>query len=140
LQKASQARQEFEMSLKLQPQQTESYFCLGLLDLDASDLPNATKHFEEALKRDPKHAGALDGLGRVAFQQKRYEASSNYLKLAILSDPSLREAHYYLGMAYGRMGQSQDSQKELAIANDLDREEVQKQHSGLRLLGPEDTK
>ncbi len=138
LQQVPEARQEFEKSIQLQPVQTESYFCLGLLDLDENKLADASKHFAEALKQDPKHAGALTGVGRVAFQRKQYLSAVDVLQQAIASDPNLREAHYYLGMAYGRLGRSDDSQKELQRAGQLDREEVQKQKYVLKLLNPDE--
>ncbi len=138
LQQIPGARRQFEKSIQLQPAQTESYFCLGLLDLDENKLDDASKHFAEALKQDPKHAGALAGLGRVAFQQKQYLPACELLQQAIASDPDLREAHYYLGMAYGRLGRNEDSQKELQKASQLDREEVQKQQYVLKLLSPDE--
>ncbi|HEV7218453.1 MAG TPA: tetratricopeptide repeat protein [Terriglobales bacterium] len=138
LQQIPEARREFERSIQLQPVQTESYFCLGLLDLDENKLDDASKHFASVIKQNPKHAGALTGLGRVAFQRKQYQAASDLLQQAIASDPNLREAHYYLGMAYGRLGRSDDSQKELQKASQLDREEVQKQKYVLKLLNPDE--
>lgn len=140
LEQGPAARREFETSLQLQPRQTESYDGLGLLDLDENNLADASRDFHEALKSDSRNAGALIGLGRVAFQQKQYQSAADYLKQAVASDPSAREAHYYLGMAYGRMGRAEDSQKELQTARQLDQEEVQKQHSGLKILTPQDPK
>ncbi len=138
LQQIPEARQEFERSIQLQPAQTQSYFCLGLLDLDENKLDEASQHFAEALQQDPKHAGALSGLGRIEFQRKQYAPASALLQQAIASDPNLREAHYYLGMAYGRLGRNDDSQKELQRAAQLDREEVQKQKYVLKLLNPDE--
>jgi Flp pilus assembly protein TadD len=136
LQQIPEARRQFEKSIQLQPAQSESYFCLGLLDLDENNLDDASKHFSGVLKRDPKHAGALTGLGRVAFQRKQYQTACDLLQTATISDPSLREAHYYLGMAYARLGRKEDSEKELQTAGQLDREEVQKLHLVMKLLDP----
>ncbi len=138
LQQIPDARRQFEKSIQLQPEQTESYFCLGTLDVDENNLDDAAKHFNEALKRNPKHAGALTGLGRIAFQRKQYQSACDLLQRAIASDPSLREAHYYLGMAYGRIGKKDESQKELQTASQLDREEVQKQQYVMKLLDPDE--
>jgi tetratricopeptide (TPR) repeat protein len=119
LSQAEEARRQFEKSIALQPQQTESYFQLGFLDLESRNIQEATRHFERVLQRDPKHAGALTGMGRVAFEQKDYSAATDYLQRAIAVDSSSRQPHYYLGLTYGRMGRKTDSEKELQIASQL---------------------
>jgi len=57
------------------------------------DLDEAATNFRQVQARDSKHAGALSGLGRVAFEQKRYSDAIDLLQRAIARDDSLREAH-----------------------------------------------
>lgn len=104
LERAPEARTQFKRSLALDPGQIESYFRLGLLDINSNDLQSAGKNLRTLLDRDPKHAGALAALGRVEFEQKQYADAADLLRRAITQDDSLREAHYYLGLTYGRMG------------------------------------
>ena len=40
-------------------------------------------------------------------------------------------------MTYGRLGQKEDSEKELQIATQLEHAEVEKHQTGLRVLNPE---
>jgi Flp pilus assembly protein TadD len=137
LQQSAEARREFEESVKLAPVQTEAYFRLGLLDLEANNLDQAQQQFSFVLQRNPKHAGALTGLGRVEFERKHYQTAADFLKRAVDAEPSLREAHYYLGLVYARLGRKPESDQELQTARRLDEQEVKEHQLGLRILPPE---
>ena len=123
----TEARAQFEKSISITPLQTESYFRLGLLDLDAKDLESAAKNFHRVLDRDPKHSGALVSLGRVEFEQKHYAEAADLLQRAIANDDSLREAHYYLGLTYARVGRKPESDQELQRASQLDQQQAERQ-------------
>jgi tetratricopeptide (TPR) repeat protein len=127
------ARKQFERSIALAPAQTESYFRLGLIDLDAKDLDEAARNLHQVLAREPKHGGALSALGRVAFEQKRYAEAMDLLQEAIASDGSLREAHYYLGLTFARMGRKEDADTQLQTATRLEHEEAEQRRTLFRI-------
>lgn len=129
LERTVEARSEFEKSIAITPVQTESYFRLGLLDLDSKDLESAAKNFHHVLDQDPKHSGALASLGRVEFEQKHFAEASDLLQRAIANDDSLREAHYYLGLTYARMGRTRESDQEFRKATQLGQQEAEKQRT-----------
>lgn len=133
LERVPEARQQFERSIALAPEQTESYFRLGLIDLDGGDLSEAAANFQKVLARESKDAAALSALGRVAFEQKRYPEAVELLQRAVASDDSLREAHYYLGLTYARVGRQQESEAQLQIATRLEHEEAEHQRTVLRI-------
>ena len=133
LERIPEARQQFERSIALAPEQTESYYRLGLIDLDAADLDHAAANFRQVLSRDSSHAGALAALGRVAFEQKRYPEAIDLLQRAVAAQDSLREAHYYLGLTFARLGRKQESEAQLQIATRLEHEEVQRGRTVLRI-------
>ena len=81
--------------------------------------------FRQVLTHDSKHAAALSGLGRVAFEQKRYSDAIDLLQRAIASDDSLREAHYYLGLTFVRVGRKEEADSRLQIATRLEHDEAQ---------------
>jgi tetratricopeptide (TPR) repeat protein len=137
LQRTSDAANEYEKSIELQPQQTESYFQMGRMKLEAGDLEAASDEFERVLKRAPQHAGALTGMGRIKFQQKDYAHAAVLLQQAIAADSELREARYYLGLAYARLGRKEDSEKELAVASRIEHEEVLKHQTLLKVVDPD---
>lgn len=134
LQRGAEARSQFERSIELQPAQTESYFQLGRMELEAGELGAADEQFNRVLNRDPHHAGALAAEGRIKFQQKDYAQAVDLLGKAVAADASLREAHYYLGMTYARVNRKEDSDKELAIANRIEHEEVERHQNLIRII------
>ena len=75
-------------------------------------------------------------LGRLRFEQKAYAEAVDYLQRAIASDDRLREAHYYLGLTYARLGRTQEANEQLQIATRLEHEDTEKQRTMLRILGP----
>ncbi len=137
LQRTSEARAEYEKSIVLQPQQTESGFQLGLMELEQGSTREAAARFEQVLKRAPQHAGALTGMGRVKFHEKDFAGAAALFEKAIASNPELREAHYYLGLADSRLGRMEASEKELEIASRIEHEEVEKHQTVLKIIDPD---
>jgi tetratricopeptide (TPR) repeat protein len=138
LQRTPEAREQFEESARLQPEQTEAYFRLGLMDQEDNNFDGASVRFERVLQRDPKHAGALTGMGRLAFQRKEYQAAVDMFLRAIQSDKMVLPAHYYLGLTYGRLGRKEDSEKELAIAARLERDDLDSRRMVKKIIGSQD--
>ncbi|MGA3105365.1 MAG: tetratricopeptide repeat protein [Terriglobales bacterium] len=133
LENTLEAREQFERSIALAPEQTESYFRLGLIELNVKDLDEAATNFRQVLTRDSKHAGALSALGRVAFEQKHYSDAIDLLQRAMASDDSSREAHYYLGLTFARLGRKEEADTQLQIATRLEHDEAQQRRMVLRI-------
>ena len=136
LERSREARSEFDKSTTIAPVQTESYCQLGRLDLDSGDLSSAESNFRRIIERDPRNSCALTGLGRVHFEKKNFSAAADFLQRAIAADSSLREAHYYLGLAYARMGRHEASDQEFQIATRLEHDEVEKHRTVFRIEDP----
>lgn len=136
LEKNDEARKQFERSIELQPAQTETYVQLGFLDLEGNDLVQAQEHFAAALEHGPANAGALAGMGRIKYLRKEYPAAVDLLREALRADPSVREGHYYLGLAYARLGRDRESAEELEMAGRLEREDLDRRRIILKLLDP----
>jgi tetratricopeptide (TPR) repeat protein len=139
LEKTAEAAEQFHRSIEIQPAQTESYLQLGRICLDANDLDCAAADFNRVLDRDARHAAALSGMGRVEFQSKDYQKAAELLERSIAIDPSMREAHYYLGLTYARLGREADSKKELEAATSIEHAEVEKHQNVLKLMDSSQT-
>jgi len=113
------ARTEFNRSIELQPLQTESYYQIGQMDLDAHADADAAVLFEKALGRNPRHGGALTGMGILAYRAKQYTSARGRLTAAVESSPGYQPAHYYLGLTLARLGEKAASDHELALATQL---------------------
>lgn len=137
LERTAEARAEYEKSIEFQTAQTESYYQLGLIELDGGNLRAAAAQFNRVLNRAPQHAGALTGLGRVRFQEKNYEQATSLFTKAIGANSRMREAHYYLGLTDARLGRKADSDRELAIASQIEHAEVESHQNVLRILDPD---
>ncbi len=118
-----EAKSEFQRSIELQPVQTESYYQLGQIALDAGQPDVAAPLFEKALSRDPHHGGALTGAGILAYRRKDFADARRQLTAAVASSPDFQPAHYYLGLTLARLGEKADSERELQTATDLGRKQ-----------------
>jgi tetratricopeptide (TPR) repeat protein len=122
-QRSTEARAEFERSIQLQPAQTESYYELGQLELEVEHDAQAAPLFQKVLARDATHGGALTGMGIIAFRSKDYVQAEQYLAGAEKTAPGYQPAHYYRGLTLARLGQKDESQRELQTAAELDRKQ-----------------
>lgn len=137
LEHSQEAREQFERSIQLAPTQTESYYRLGLLDLESQDYGVASQNLRRVLDREPRNPAALTALGKVEFGQKHYPEAVSLLQQALAADHSLREAHYYLGLTFARLGRNQESSEQLEIAARLEQEESQHRRTHLRIAEPD---
>ena len=126
--KDEDAKAELERSIALQPHQTESYYELGQIALDAQNDAAAKDAYTRVLASAPNHGGALAGMGVLAFRAKDYAAAQKYLQQAVLYAPDYITAHRYYGMTLARLGQADQSQQELALAQRLTEQQNKLRH------------
>jgi tetratricopeptide (TPR) repeat protein len=125
------ARVEFRRSIELKQVQTEAYFQLGDMAMQEGNFDEAIANFEKTLNRNPEHGGALAGLGESYFKEKKYEKALGYLKHATAAASDYQTGHYYLGLTLGRLGRSEESERELDIAKSLADAEKSSKHRQL---------
>ncbi len=127
-----EARAELQRSIALQPAQTEAYYMLGDIALAQHREEDAAREFSVALGRDGNHAGALAGLGTLAYRRKDYPQAVALLQHSLAVAPDHPETHRVLAQALAKLGRARESAEELAAAQKLT-EQQDRERRGLVL-------
>jgi tetratricopeptide (TPR) repeat protein len=106
---------------------------MGQIALDHGDYATAQQECRKALEHDPKHGGALAALGIAAYRLKQYPEAIESLKQAVAADPNYQTAHYYYGLALGKAGQKEASERELKLAAQMADEQNRRESQRLQL-------
>jgi len=114
------AAKEFQLALKLRPEDSELYEALGELYLENHSDEDALRDLEKSLALDPSRTHALYLLGRLYLQKRQNEKAVPYLQQALRLQPDLAEASSLLGTAYVRLGQFTDAVPQLEKAAPFD--------------------
>jgi tetratricopeptide (TPR) repeat protein len=136
LSRDQEAKAELERSIALQPHQTESYYELGQIALDAHNDGAAKAAYTKVLASAPNHGGALTGMGVLAYREKDYPAAKSYLKQAVIYAPEYVTAHRYYAITLARLGQHDQSEREMALADQLTEEQNKLRHGYTLRPGP----
>ena len=97
------ARVELQKSIRLNPEDKEAHYLLGLVyDRGLGQLQAALEAYQEALRLDPEYSEAHNALGGLYGKMGRWEDAIQAFQRA-LKNPLYREpapAHFNLGLAY----------------------------------------
>jgi tetratricopeptide (TPR) repeat protein len=106
------ARREFELELKINPENAGAEYVLGELARQAEQWPDAIAHFSRAAKLDANFADAQIGLGRALLAADRASEAIAPLEKAVKLQPDNPAAHFQLATAYRRTGRKADADRE----------------------------
>jgi tetratricopeptide (TPR) repeat protein len=112
---ADQAKREFQQELEIDPTNAGAEYVLGELARQAQQTPEAIEHFSRATRLDAGFGDAFLGLGMALVTNKQYSDAITPLETAVKAQPANPTGHYYLAIAYGRVGRKQDADKEAAL-------------------------
>lgn len=137
------------MKSVLPPQEIEHLFSAGWAALQAGALSDAEEAFLGVLATDPDHADALNGLGTVAFHEKRLDESEALHEKALKTalkfykgkmpthvdwnaphDRTLLRALHGLALAAFRRGETKEAEKRFGAIVKLN----PKDNTGARFL------
>lgn len=93
-----QAIFEYIRTLELEPENSESFYKIGFVNLQKQDLSKAHTAFQKSLEFDANHPGALEGMGLVLMQMRQPERARLVLEQATGINPKLGKAHNALGI------------------------------------------
>jgi len=88
-----------------------------------------------AVSIDAKCADAWLQLGALSYARHDYGKAIGFFEKAVAADPRMSEAHYKLCIAYDRTGDHEKAREELALHDQIDRqqkEEVQEQRREIK--------
>jgi len=86
--KLGEAMQEAQQAISLDPNRSESYLLLALLQLRADQANQAEVNFKKAIAVDPKSLNAVLALGGFYQSHNRFPEAEQQFKQAIQIDPS----------------------------------------------------
>lgn len=93
-----QAIFEYIRTLEIEPDNPESFYKIGAVNLQKQELDKAQTAFQSALEQDANHAGALEGMGLVLMQVRQPDRARVLLERATVLNPKLGKAHNALGI------------------------------------------
>jgi tetratricopeptide (TPR) repeat protein len=105
-------------ALELQPE-AETLRALGLLRSEAGDSDGAGRYWHQALELNPRYVPALTDLGALALSQGKVAEALEFYGRAVDYDPSSSTAHYGLGLAHERAGNTELAKIHCAKAEEL---------------------
>lgn len=111
----NEAKRNFELELKIDPQNAGAEGVLGELAAKAGDQATAIDHFKRATILDSGFAAAYLGLGSSLVSEKRFAEAVQPLETAVKLAPDDPMAHYNLAVALSRVGRKEDADREFAI-------------------------
>jgi tetratricopeptide (TPR) repeat protein len=114
-----EAIKEFQAELAVDPAQGNAAYELANLNLDAGNLEEAQKGFEQVIARFPDFEEALVGLGGVLLQDQKAPQALPLLQHATQVKPDDEVAWYRLALAERGVGNKAARQKAIAKYQEL---------------------
>lgn len=112
--KPSEAEREYRAELQISPQHVPAMIALAGMDLDNSNLSEATSLAAQAARLGPQEAEAHHVLGRVLMASGQLTACAGELEIAKKLAPDSALVRSHLAMVYSRMGRTQAAKTEAA--------------------------
>jgi protein O-GlcNAc transferase len=107
------ARQAYETSLRLRPQDAATRLALGRFYLDRSESDRAIEQLRAALEIDPKQRAAYSVLGRAYRQSGDLAQAIGVLRKAVDADSTDQDSRYALAQALLAAGREGEGREEL---------------------------
>lgn len=116
LQNNEEAKKEFLILTKLEPDNADNFYQVGLIFEKSGLLNKALPYFQNAVKINPNHSDAQYHTGFIQFYLGNIKEAQTALLAAVHANAQNYDAHYYLGMCYRAAKDYDTALKELSIA------------------------
>ena len=117
--KIPQAAAEFQQELAINPGNPVVYYKLADADSRLQKYDDAEKLLQRSIWLDSTATGPYILLGKVLLKKGETLLAVRALQRAISMDPNNSIPHHLLGQAYRDLGQSEDADRELKLAEQL---------------------
>ncbi len=114
--KVNDAKNEYLMLTKLDPNNFENYYELGVLFYDSGMVDKAGPYLRKATELNTKHSNSFYYYGQSLYRTGNNKDAKNALMEAIKLDPSNFKAHYFLGLVLRQLGDPDWAIKEFEVA------------------------
>jgi len=112
-----ESEQEYRKALVIEPENPGALFGLSLALLADSQLDEALRLAEGALKRNPDDPEFNAVMGEILCQRREFPAAELYLKKALSAKPELvPHVHALLGRVYAETNRTQQAIAEMTLA------------------------
>jgi tetratricopeptide (TPR) repeat protein len=118
--KIGEAKNEYLILTKIDPDNFDNYFSLGEIFYDASVLDKAQSYLKKSIQLNVKNGPAHYLLGQIAYRSNTYPEAKNAFLEAIKVDSANYKAHYFLGLVLRHLGDHEWAIKEFEIAQKSD--------------------
>lgn len=118
--RTQEAISEFELAIKMAPHQPGLHEELGDQYWIAGQLDKVGSAYRAELGIDPHAISARFRLGSLLVLTQAPSEGVKLLREVLHEEPSLRDAHYYLGTGLMSLNQNQDAKKEFELAIAVD--------------------
>jgi tetratricopeptide (TPR) repeat protein len=111
----AEAKPYAQHALELEPDNPEAAAALAEAEHGLGELEAAEGHAQRALARVADHATANLVLGLVRMAQGRYAEARDSFEKAVAGDPASPRAHYQLSLAYARLDDPANAQRQVDL-------------------------
>jgi Tfp pilus assembly protein PilF len=113
------AEQKLALAYAYVPENSETNFALGNLRLAEGKPENAKSFYRATLDLDPRHKGASNNLGVIAFDEHQFDAAELWFRRAVDVDPRNAKTHFLLAKTLFAKGNGAAARSEVERAIDL---------------------
>jgi tetratricopeptide (TPR) repeat protein len=125
------AAADYQSAIRLDPQNSNLYNKLGIVELKLGDHPAAHKSFNQSIKLDPKNTLALNNIGALAVVDKKYKSAVHYLKESLALDETNATAHLNIAEAWLGLKQIDRAMTEYSRALELNPDIINPSDNGV---------
>ena len=120
------AEQSLRRAIALDPSDARLHCHLGILLMRRNESREAQSSFRKSIQLTPDYALPHYELGKLLVSERQLQPAAQELEQAILHDPSLVAAYYQLSRVYGKLGQTEESER---LLKDFERLSKQQAHN-----------